>query len=293
MTRRGLGRGLSALIPKTASGGVDEIDIDLIVPNPHQPRSKISDESIADLVQSIREHGVLQPLLVSISDDPGVYQLIAGERRLRSARLAGLHKVPVVVKEVASRELLEIALVENLQREDLNPLEEAQAYRRLADEFAMTQEQIATRVGRSRTAVANAMRLLALDDDLKGSLAGGEISEGHARALLGIEDAAARRKAWGQVVERSLSVRDTEALVRSWPAHAQSSGPLVAPPQAGDPNVNALQERLRSALGTKVELRRNRRGRGKLVVYFYSDEELGAIAERLGVTPERSLADGA
>lgn len=292
MTRRGLGRGLSALIPKTASGGVDEIDIDLIVPNPHQPRSKISDESIADLVQSIREHGVLQPLLVSISDDPGVYQLIAGERRLRSARLAGLHKVPVIVKEAASRELLEIALVENLQREDLNPLEEAQAYRRLADEFAMTQEQIAARVGRSRTAVANAMRLLALDDDLKGSLAAGEISEGHARALLGIEDAAARRKAWGQVVERSLSVRDTEALVRSWPAHAPSSSPQVIPPQAGDPNVDALQERLRGALGTKVELRRNRRGRGKLVLYFYSDEELNAIAERLGVTPERSLADG-
>jgi len=293
MTRRGLGRGLSALIPKTASGGVDEIDIDLIVPNPHQPRSKISDESIADLVQSIQEHGVLQPLLVSISDDPGVYQLIAGERRLRSARLAGLQKVPVVVKEAASRELLEIALVENLQREDLNPLEEAQAYRRLADEFAMTQEQIATRVGRSRTAVANAMRLLALDDDLKASLAGGEISEGHARALLGIEDATARRLAWGQVVERGLSVRDTESLVRSWPAHSPSSGPQVAPTQAGDPNVEALQERLRGALGTKVELRRNRRGRGKLVVYFYSDEELNAIAERLGVTPEPSLTSGA
>ena len=294
MTRRGLGRGLSALIPKTAAGGVDEIDIDLIVPNPHQPRSKISDESIADLVQSIREHGVLQPLLVSISNDPGVYQLIAGERRLRSARLAGLDKVPVVVKEAASRELLEIALVENLQREDLNPLEEAQAYRRLADEFAMTQEQIATRVGRSRTAVANAMRLLALDDDLKGSIAGGEISEGHARALLGIEDAAARRRAWGQVVERSLSVRDTEALVRSWPAQEPSSAPAAQVlPQAADPNIDALQERLRSALGTKVELRRNRRGRGKLVVYFYSDEELGALAERFGVAPERSLADRA
>ena len=288
MTRRGLGRGLAALIPKTASGGVDEIDIDLIVPNPHQPRAAISDASIAELAQSIREHGVLQPLVVSSAAEPGVYQLIAGERRLRASRRAGLRKVPVVVKEAASKELLEIALVENLQREDLNALEEAQAFKRLADDFNMTQEAIAGRVGRSRTAVANAIRLLALDDELKGSLAGGEISEGHGRALLGIEDATARRDAWRQVVERGLTVRATEDLVRSWPA----AGTVRVPKElrrSSDPDVDALAERLRAALGTKVELRRGRSGRGRLVVHFYSDEELDALLARFGITPEPSL----
>ena len=288
MTRRGLGRGLAALIPKTASGGVDEIDIDLIVPNPHQPRAAISDASIAELAQSIREHGVLQPLVVSSAAEPGVYQLIAGERRLRASRRAGLRKVPVVVKEAASKELLEIALVENLQREDLNALEEAQAFKRLADDFNMTQEAIAVRVGRSRTAVANAIRLLALDDELKGSLAGGEISEGHGRALLGIEDASARREAWRQVVERGLTVRATEDLVRTWPP----AGTVRVPKElrrSSDPDVDALAERLRAALGTKVELRRGRSGRGRLVVHFYSDEELEALLARFGITPEPSL----
>ena len=288
MTRRGLGRGLAALIPKTASGGVDEIDIDLIVPNPHQPRSAISDASIAELAQSIREHGVLQPLVVSSAAEPGVYQLIAGERRLRASRRAGLRKVPVVVKEAASKELLEIALVENLQREDLNALEEAQAFKRLADDFNMTQEAIAGRVGRSRTAVANAIRLLALDDELKGSLAGGEISEGHGRALLGIEDASARREAWRQVVERGLTVRATEDLVRTWPPAGTERVPKELR-RSSDPDVDALAERLRAALGTKVELRRGRSGRGRLVVHFYSDEELEALLARFGITPEPSL----
>jgi ParB family chromosome partitioning protein len=292
MTRRGLGRGLASLIPKTSSGGVDEIDIDLIVPNPHQPRSPIKDESIRELAQSIREHGVLQPLVVSSSAEPGVYQLIAGERRLRASRRAGLRKVPVIVKEAASKELLEIALVENLQREDLNALEEAHAFKRLAEDFNMTQEAIAARVGRSRTAVANAMRLLALDDELKASLASGEMSEGHARALLGIEDAAARRQAWQQVVERGLTVRLTEELVRKWPPPGTERVPRELR-RSSDPDVDALEERLRASLGTKVELRRNRRGRGRLVVHFYSDEELEAIMKRLGVAPEASSTPAA
>jgi len=291
MTRRGLGRGLSALIPKTASGGVDEIDIDLIVPNPHQPRSPISDASIAELVQSIREHGVLQPLVVSSGAEPGVYQLIAGERRLRASRIAGLRKVPVVVKEAASKQLLEIALVENLQREDLNAVEEAFAYRRLADEFNMTQEGIAQRVGRSRAAVANAMRLLALDDEIKASLAGGEISEGHARALLGIEDPERRKLAWRHVVERGLTVRETEELARRGPEVRSINVPKELR-TSGDPDIDALEARLRASLGTKVQLQRNKRGRGKLVLHFYSDEELEAILERLGVTPEASLTPG-
>ncbi len=281
MTRaRGLGRGLEALIP-TAVGDTDEVDIDLIVPNPHQPRFSISDESIQALSESIREHGVIQPLLVSTSDAEGVYQLIAGERRLRAARLAGLVRVPVVVKEAVSGELLELALVENLQRHDLSPLEEAQAYRRLAEEFAMTQEAIAARVGRSRTAVANAVRLLTLSDEIKASLASGAIAEGHARALLGLADEAARRQACRQVIEGGLTVRQTEELVRRW--SDASPKPDGAGHRRDDSETAALESKLRASLGTKVELRRGSSGRGRLVLHFYSDEELEGLLARLGL----------
>jgi ParB family chromosome partitioning protein len=280
---RGLGRGLAALIP-SAGGGVDEVDVAAIAPNPHQPRSQIHEDTLVDLVESIREHGVLQPLLVSAGDTHGSYQLIAGERRLRAARLAGLAKVPVVVKEAASREMLEMALVENIQRQDLNALEEAQAYRRLADEFAMTQEAIAQRVGRSRTAVSNSMRLLGLADEIKDSLAAGAISEGHARALLGVEDIAARRRAWRHVIDAGLSVRETEELVR----RLSGPPPALSPDDTRrvlrvDPDTARLAERVRGALGTKVDLRRNAKGRGKLVLHFYSDEELESILSRLGI----------
>ncbi len=284
MTRtRGLGRGLAALIP-SAGGGVDEVDIDLIVPNPHQPRSGIRDDDLQALAESIREHGVIQPLLVSSSDSEGMYQLVAGERRLRAARLAGLERVPVVVKEAASRELLELALVENLQREDLNPLEEAQAFRRLAEEFGMTQEMIAGRVGRSRAAVANAMRLVALSDEIKASLVSGEISEGHARALLGLEDEAARHDAWRQSVARGLTVREIEELVRRWPAGARKRD--VVARRDVDPEIASLETKLRESVGTKVELRRRKSGHGRLVLHFYSDEQLEDLLSRLGVRTE-------
>ncbi len=281
MTRaRGLGRGLSALIPPDVAG-VDEVDLDLIVPNPLQPRFSISEESLQELTQSIREHGVLQPLLVSASDAEGTYQLIAGERRLRAARLAGLSRVPVVVKEAATHERLELALVENLQRQDLSPLEEAQAYRRLAEEFGMSQEAIAGRVGRSRTAVANTMRLLTLSDEIKAGLASGAISEGHARALLGLKSEQDRRAAWQQVTERNLNVRQTEALVRRWPDGSASPGSPARPQD--DPETAALESKLRAAVGTKVELRRRSTGRGRLVLHFYSDDELAGLLTRLGV----------
>jgi ParB family chromosome partitioning protein len=280
---RGLGRGLAALIPTASAGvGVEEIDVDLIVPNPQQPRVTINEEALAELVESVREHGVLQPLLVSAGEQDNVYQLIAGERRLRAARLAGLSRVPVVVKEAASAELLELALVENIQREDLSPLEEAQAYRRLSDEFGMTQEAIAKRVGKSRTAVTNIVRLLGLSDEMKSSLASNEISEGHARALLGLAEELPRREAWRTVVDRGLTVRETEDLVRRW---AVPGGAAAAPaaPRAGDAETAALEDKVRAALGTKIELRRHRGGRGKLVVHFYSDEELESVLQRLGV----------
>jgi len=279
---RGLGRGLGALIPATA-GGIDEIDVDLIVPNPHQPRTNFDEAALDELVESMREHGVLQPLLVSASNAEGVYQLIAGERRLRAAKLAGLHRVPVVVKEAASRELLELALVENLQREDLNPIEEASAYQRLTNEFGLTQEEIATRVGRSRTAVANTLRLLGLSSEIKQSLANGEISEGHARALLAIDDENDRREAWREVVDRGLTVRQTETLVRREPNGVSSNVPEMF---AAAPETDQLESRIRDALGTKVELRRQKNGHGRLIVHFYSDEELEGVLSRLGVMAE-------
>lgn len=284
MTRaRGLGRGLGALIP-AATAGVDEIDIDLIVPNPHQPRAAFSEESIAGLVESVKEHGIIQPLLVSASSAEGVYQLVAGGRRLRAARQAGLARVPVLIRDAASHELLELALVENLQREDLNVLEEAQAYRRLSEEFGITQEQISARVGKSRAAISNAMRLLALSDEIKASLVSGGISEGHGRALLGIEDEAARRRAWQQVIERGLTVRQTEKLARR--ATTAGGDETSARQPATDPEIAALEERLRATVGTKVDLRRRKNGRGRLVLHFYSDEELESLLVRLGVSTE-------
>ena len=277
---RGLGRGLGALIPST-EGGVDEIDVDLIVPNPRQPREAIDDDSVRGLAESIREHGVLQPLVVTRGDSEGVYQLVAGERRLRAARLAGLRRVPVVVRDASKGELLELALVENLQREDLSALEEAHAYRRLADEFDMTQEKIATRVGRSRTAVANSMRLLGLTPEIRDQLSAGTLTEGHARALLALRTDAARDEAMREVLKKGLNVRQTEELVRRWP-----DNPRVAGRRQGardDPDTRALETKLRESVGTKVELRRNAKGRGRVVLHFYSDEELESLLGRLGV----------
>jgi ParB family chromosome partitioning protein len=257
------------------------VDIDLIVSNPHQPRVMFDRRSLEELAESIREHGLLQPLVVSRLDDEGgaapVYQLIAGERRLQAARLIGLARVSVVVREASSQQLLELALVENLQRMDLNPLEEARAFRRLADEFGLTQEAIAGRVGKSRTAVTNSMRLLALDDEMKASLAGGEISEGHARAILAIEDTRERRQVWRQVVEKGLSVRETEALAKSRPGRSPKR-PSRA--RVRDAETAAIEERLRAALGTRVSLHRTHRG-GRLTIHFYSDEELEAVLRRL------------
>lgn len=277
--KTGLGRGLESLIPRAAPS-VEAVDVDLIVPNPHQPRASLGEESLRELAESIREYGMLQPLLVSRTQDPGgalTYQLIAGERRLQAAKMVGLEKVPVVVKEIASDQLLELALVENLQRADLNPLEEAGAYRRLHEDFGLTQEQIAARVGRSRTAVANSLRLLALSPEIRASLASSEISEGHARALLGLDDESQRRRAWHMVMERGLSVRQTEELVRSCPRRARGAQPRA---RMRSPELLEVEERLRASLGTRVSLTRSRRG-GRIIIHFYSQEELEGLVERL------------
>jgi len=274
--RRSLGRGLDALIPVAEStAGAAEIPIARVSPNPHQPRQAISEESLAELVASIREHGVIQPLVVTqIGDD---YRLIAGERRWRAAQLAGLTTIPAIIKETTPQEMLELALVENLQRADLSPLEEAGAYRQLMDEFGLTQEEVAERVGKSRTAVANTIRLLRLPEDIKEALASDRISEGHARALLALPTARLQRQVLGIIETRGLNVRQTEALVRQMQAEPEEPASKTEPlsPQDRDA-VDKFQARL----GTKVNLVRGKKG-GRLVIHFYSEEELQAIYEAI------------
>lgn len=275
----GLGRGLSALIPDTGSAGLEEVDIDLVVPNPHQPRSIMETGALNELADSIRTHGIIQPLLVSKPEGSGVYQLIAGERRLQAARIAGLRRVPIVVREAAPRDQLELALVENVQRKDLTPLEEASAYRRLIDEFTLTQEGVAERVGRSRVAVTNALRLLGLPPEVKNALARGDITEGHARALLGLPSDDDRRRACVIVVEEGLTVRGTEELVRTWESREKRAAGAKEPPRP-DATIAAIEESLRNILGTKVQLRQGRKG-GRLVIHYYSDDDLEALVEIL------------
>lgn len=277
--KRGLGRGLSALIPGGEEHGLAEVPIGSIGPNPLQPRAALAPETLAELAESIREHGVLQPLIVTrAASGPTEYTLIAGERRWRAAQLAGLATVPVIIQEASSREMLELALVENLQRADLNPLEAAGAFRQLIDEFGLTQEQVAARVGKSRAAVANTLRLLTLPAAAREALASGQISEGHARALLGLRSEEAVHVALAQVLSKGLTVRETEALVQR--LNGERPAPKASGQRPTPPETQALEERFRQALGTKVSLVRGRKG-GRLVIHFYSDEELDSLYRRL------------
>jgi len=279
--RSGLGRGLGALIPAaeeeaTAEGqGVIEVSLASIAPNPHQPRAPIRDQDLVELASSIEEHGVIQPLIVTRVPDG--YQLIAGERRWRASRLAGLSAVPVLVKDVAPSEMLELALVENVQRSDLNPLEEAMAYSQLTEVFGLTQEQVARRVGKSRVAISNTLRLLKASRPVQEALLEGKISEGHARALLGLGQDEAQEAALKTVLKQGLNVRQTEQLVRRLlGASRDTQRPVPEVP----PGTRALESRFREALGTKVNLKRSGEG-GRIVIYFYSDEELDALYERI------------
>ncbi len=286
--KTGLGKGLSALIPETPLEGADEreerapavqvgvaqVPVSAITPNPHQPRTALDESALRELADSIREHGLIQPLIVTQSAEG--YQIIAGERRWRAAQLAGLETVPVLVKEAAPQQMLELALVENLQRADLNPLEEAAAFKQLMDEFGLTQEQVSRRVGKSRAAVGNAVRLLKLPQPVKARLADGTISEGHARALMALESEAAILKALTTVTRQALSVRQTEEMVRRILAGPKAK----AKKTAMSAETRSLEDRFRRALGTKVNLFRSRKG-GKLVIHFYSDEEFDAIYKRI------------
>jgi ParB family chromosome partitioning protein len=271
----GLGRGIAALIPqRPAESGSIEVAVDRIRPNPHQPRKRFDETTLQGLAASIREHGVIQPIVVTEVLDG--YQVVAGERRFRAARLAGLERVPVIVRQVADREQLELALVENVQREDLDPIEEAHAFRQLIDDFDLSQERVAQRVGRARSTIANTLRLLELHTVVQSAVADGRITEGHARALGGLEpDAQAR--VIHTVVERELSVRDTEELVRRLRTPREANVMAARP---ADPDLDRLEEDLRRALGTKVRLARSRKG-GRIVIEYYSEEELNRLYERL------------
>lgn len=274
---QGLGRGLAALIPQRApaTGGSVEIAIDRIRENPRQPRRRMDGAALETLAASIRAHGVIQPILVTETTEG--YRLVAGERRLRAARMAGLERVPAVVRQLADRDQLELALVENLQREDLDPIEAATAYRQLLDEFGFSQEDLAARVGRARSTVANTLRLLELDQRVQDAIAAGEISEGHGRALGGLPREQQGR-ALDAVVEGGFSVRQTEEFVRRVGQPAQQH--TARAQRTADPEIERVEEDLRRALGTKVRLARSRRG-GRIVIEYYSDEELGRLYERL------------
>jgi ParB family chromosome partitioning protein len=272
--RRGLGKGLEALIPVTEelSGGMVEVPVSDISPNPMQPRTALDPEALAELAASIGEHGLIQPLIVT-RQGPERYQLIAGERRWQAARMAGLATVPVIVKEATPQQVLELALVENIQRADLNPLEEAAAFRQLVDEFGLTQKQVAGRVSKSRVAVTNTLRLLRLPAEVKQALADGTIHEGQARVLLALPTPEAQVAALKTIVTKGLNVRQAEELVRRLLAEPPPRKEKAPAP----PDIQALEEDFRATLGTKVSLYKNRKGRGRVVIHFYSEEELQAI----------------
>jgi ParB family chromosome partitioning protein len=279
--KSGLGRGLDALIPggetAPAEGGVTYVPVGHISPNPRQPRGDMDADELGELTASIREHGVLQPLIVTPIEASGQYTLIAGERRLEAAKQAGLFSVPVIIRQATDQQRLELALIENVQRADLSPLEEAEAYRQLAEDFSLSHEEIALRAGKSRVAVTNTLRLLKLPDTVKNALVEQRISEGHARALLALPTPEAQAAALRTLLSQELNVRQTEELVRKL---AGQRHPLSAPKAAPLPEVTELEERLRASLGTKVSLRAGRKG-GTLTIHYYSDEELDALMARL------------
>jgi len=255
-------------------GGSIEIPLARIRENPRQPRLRMDDAALASLSESIRQHGVIQPILVTETIDG--YMLVAGERRVRAARMAGLDRIPAIVRQLADRQQLELALVENLQREDLDPMEAAHAYRQLMDEFSFTQDDLAIRVGRARSTVANTLRLLDLHPAVQDAVAASLISEGHARALGGLPTEA-QAPAVTSVIADDLSVRQTEELVRRV---REPRAERAATQSAADPDVERVEEDLRRSLGTKVRLTRTRRG-GRIVIEYFGEEELARLYQRL------------
>jgi len=277
--RPGLGKGLDALIPPSESAlpasRINQVAVARISSNPRQPRSVFDKEELTELANSICEHGVIQPLVITKGEGDGQYVLIAGERRLQAARLAGLSEVPVIIRDVTDQEFLLIALVENVQRADLSPLETAEAYQHLVKEFNLSHEQVADKVGKSRVAVTNTLSLLELSKAVKEALAEGKISEGHARALKGLSHQS-QSAAVGTVMNKGLSVRQAEELARK----LKGVKPPKEPKPQLDPHVLELQLRLGEELGTKVKLKHGKKG-GYINIFYYSDEELNALVDKL------------
>ncbi|EJL45776.1 stage 0 sporulation protein J [Brevibacillus agri] len=275
---RGLGKGLNALITSNLieeGEQVKEVSVSEIRPNPYQPRKEFEQSAIDELANSIREHGIIQPLIVRKSIKG--YELVAGERRLRAAKLAGLKQVPVVVKAYTDQQLMEIALIENLQRENLNPLEEAEAYEKLIAHHDYTQEQLAQRIGKSRPHVANMLRLLQLPESIRKMVSAAELSMGHARALLGVSDEKVQKQLAKDVVEKGLNVRQLEELVKQLSVSRETK---KKKPAKSEPILVELEERLRSRFGTAVKIKKGAK-RGKIEIDFYSQEDLQRIIEIL------------
>ncbi len=279
--KSGLGRGLDALFSEALSGSKDSVQmipVTSIVPNPRQPRTQFKEEELTELSESIKEHGVIQPLIVREQEE-GRYILIAGERRLRAAQLAGLSSVPVIMREATDRELLELALIENIQREDLSPLEAAEAYKSLEEDFNLTHEEISRRVGKNRTSVTNTMRLLKLPGEVQNALLNRTITEGHARVLLSLPTAQAQISAMNHIVNNSLNVRQTEEYVRSLLGEKKPAGKKKD--RILSPELKEIEENLRQLIGTKVSLKPSKNGAGSISIHYYSAEELEAIIEKL------------
>jgi ParB family chromosome partitioning protein len=275
--RKALGRGLNALLgtPEPESDQLRDIDIDRILPNSHQPRKSFDEDSLNELANSIRTHGVVQPIVVKPLDD-GFFQLVAGERRWRASQRAGLVKIPAVVREAGEQPALEIALVENLQREDLNPMEEAQAYERLIVDFGLTQEDVARRVGKNRATIANMLRLLKLPPEVQQWLRDSQLSTGHAKALLSLSDLDAILDSARRIIQGNYSVRQAEQLVARY-SRERSVG---EEPEVVDPNVKAAMRALEQALGTRVSIQESG-GKGRIEIHFYSFDEMNRLYEGL------------
>lgn len=280
--RKGLGKGLDALIPTgkpgggvSMGGGTQEVPVESIQRNPRQPRARFNDDEMNELAASIREHGVIQPLIVAPNSN-GTFVLIAGERRWQAAQRAGLRSVPVIARQASNRDFLELALIENVQRADLNCMEEAEAYRHLVEEFGLSHEAVARSVGKSRVAVTNTLRLLGLADSVKQALVDETITEGHARALLALSTQKAQASALQAVVNLSLNVRQTEELVRKFAGHK----PVKARKPVRNADAKDVEKRLQRSLGTKVSLKHGRKG-GTVTIYYYSDEELDSLLDKL------------
>jgi ParB family chromosome partitioning protein len=293
--RKALGRGLDALLPSApvttappdSARAVLELDIDELVPNPYQPRASVDEEALAELVDSIRAQGVLQPILVRRVDRK--YQVVAGERRWRAAKLAAMQKIPAIVVDPSETEMLEWALLENIQREDLNAIEEARAYQTLLQEFGLSQEEVARRVGKRRSSVANSLRLLKLPVTIQREIADGTFTAGHGRALLAVNDTAKQQKLREEILRRNLSVRQAEDLANKL---SKAKGPGRRKESAPDPQLRSLAEQLSESLAAKVAVKPASRTRGKVEIYYHSLEDLDRILEHILGTGRSGLRAG-